>query len=101
VISEAITLCGGRNIFADLAPLAPQISAEAVVAANPEIIIAAEPDARESGALDMWKRFSTLTAVERKQLVTLDANRINRHGPRLADEVAALCAAIDGARRHQ
>ncbi len=99
VISEAITLCGGRNIFADLSPLAPQISTEAVLAANPEIIITAEPDGRASGALDEWKRFTTLTAVERKQLVTLDANRINRHGPRLADEVAALCLAIDGARR--
>jgi iron complex transport system substrate-binding protein len=101
VISEAIALCGGRNVFANLTPLAPQISTEAVLAANPEIIITAEPDARASGALDAWKRFTTMTAVERKQLVTLDANRINRHGPRLADEVAALCLAIDGARRRR
>lgn len=99
VISEAIVLCGGRNVFADLAPLAPQVSVEAVLAARPEIIITAEPDARPSGALDTWKRFPTLPAVERKQLVTLDADRINRHGPRLADEIAALCAAIDSARR--
>jgi len=99
LVSEAIVLCGGRNVFADLAPLAPQISVEAVVTANPELIVTAEPNAQPSGALDSWKRFSTLSAVERKQIVTLDANRINRHGPRLADEVGQLCEAIDRARR--
>jgi len=30
--------------------------------------------------------------------LTLDADRINRHGPRLADEIAALCAAIERTR---
>ncbi len=36
----------------------------------------------------MWQRFPTLAATRRQQFVTLDADRINRHGPRLADEIA-------------
>lgn len=98
VISEAIELCGGRNVFADLAPLVPQVSTEAVLSADPELILTAEPGRRATDALDGWLRFPSLTAVRRGQLRTLDADRMNRHGPRLADEVQVLCEVIDGAR---
>ena len=98
VVSEAIALCGGRNVFAQLTPIAPHVSAEAVLAADPEIIITAEPGGRPSGALAQWQRFKGLTAVRRGQLVTLDADRINRHVPRIVDEISVLCAAIDRAR---
>jgi len=98
VLSEAIRLCGGRNVFEQLAPIAPQVSKEAVVAARPEIIVTAEPDAQPSDALEMWRRFPQIPAVARNQLVTLDANRINRHTPRMVDELALLCARIDAAR---
>jgi iron complex transport system substrate-binding protein len=98
LVSEAIALCGGRNVFADLAPIAPRVSTEAVLAADPEVIVTAEPGARPSGALASWSRFERLTAVRRQHLVTLDADRINRHSPRMVDEIAVLCDAIDRAR---
>jgi len=98
LVSEGIGLCGGRNVFADLAPIAPRVSTEAVLAADPEVIVTAEPGARPSGALESWKRFERVTAVRRNLLVTLDADRINRNGPRIVDELAVLCEAIDRAR---
>ena len=98
VLSEGIRLCGGRNVFEALTPIAPQISIEAVVAAQPEIIVTAEADGRPSGALDGWRRFPQIPAVAHDQLVTLDANRINRHTPRMAGELAVLCERIDAAR---
>lgn len=98
VLSEAIRICGGRNVFEDLTPIAPQVSVEAVVAAQPGIIVTAEPDARPSGALESWRRFPQIPAVAHDQLVTLDANRINRHTPRMVEELALLCARIDAAR---
>jgi iron complex transport system substrate-binding protein len=98
VVSEAIALCGGRNVFAELAPIAPRVSTEAVLAADPEVIVTAEPGAQPSGALAVWRRFGRITAVRRDLLVTLDADRINRHGPRIVDEIAVLCEAIDRAR---
>lgn len=98
VIGEAIELCGGRNVFADLAPIAPQVSIEAVLAADPQLIVTAEAGGRASGELALWQRFPTLSATRRQQFVTLDADRINRHGPRLADEIAVLCAAIERTR---
>jgi iron complex transport system substrate-binding protein len=99
VISEAIALCGGRNVFAELAPIAPTVSTEAVLAADPQAIITAEASGRPGEALAMWQRFPTLAATRGGHLYTLDADRINRNGPRLADEVAALCGAIDRTRR--
>lgn len=98
VVSEAIALCGGRNVFADLAPIAPRVSTEAVLAADPEVIVTAEPGGRPSAALEPWKRFERIAAVRHDRLVTLDADRINRHGPRIVDEIAVMCEAIDRAR---
>ena len=98
VVGEAIRLCGGRNVFEDLAPLAPQVSAEAVIAADPQVIVTAEPGAQPSAALDAWRRHPTLRAVQAGRLVTLDADRINRHGLRRAGEIALLCEHLDRAR---
>jgi iron complex transport system substrate-binding protein len=98
VVSEAIALCAGRNVFADLTPIAPRVSTEAVLATDPEVIITAEPGARPSEALSTWKRFERMSAVRNHHLVTLDADRINRNGPRIVDEIAVMCDAIDRAR---
>ena len=99
VVSEAIQLCGGRNVFESLAPIAPQVSAEAVIAADPQLIAGAEPDAKPSGALDDWRRFTGISAVRLNQFATLDANKINRHAPRMAEEIGVLCERIDAARQ--
>jgi iron complex transport system substrate-binding protein len=98
VVSEAIRLCGGRNVFEALTPIAPQVSAEAVIAADPQLIVTAEPDGKAGGALDGWRRFDGVSAVKLGQLVTLDANKINRHAPRMADEIGVLCERIEAAR---
>jgi iron complex transport system substrate-binding protein len=99
VLTEAIHVCGGRNVFGTLAPIAPQVGTEAVIAAAPQLIATAEADAKPSGALDMWRRFAALPAVRNDLLVTLDGNKINRHSPRMLDEVAVLCEHIERARR--
>jgi iron complex transport system substrate-binding protein len=99
VINEAIRLCGGRNIFESLTAIAPQVSVESVVAADPQVIVTAEPDARPSDALNLWRRFDAVSAVRNHRLVTLDANKINRDGPRIVDEIAVLCERIDAARQ--
>ncbi len=99
VLSEAIRVCGGHNVFAALAPIAPQVSIESVLAADPQLIAAAEPGARPDGALERWRRFETLSAVRAGALVTLDADRLHRQSPRMVEEIAVLCQRIDEARR--
>jgi iron complex transport system substrate-binding protein len=99
VLSEGLRACGARNVFESLTPIAPQVSVEAVLAADPQVIVTAEPGGIDRGALDMWKRFAGQRAVAGGHLVTIDADRINRHTPRLAGELAVLCERIDAVRR--
>ncbi len=98
VLSEALRVCGARNVFESMTPIAPQVSVEAVLAADPQMIVTAEPGGIDRGALQMWTRFAGQRAVAGGQLVTIDADRINRHTPRLADELARLCERIDAVR---
>jgi iron complex transport system substrate-binding protein len=94
LISEAITLCGGRNVFADLDVPAPVVSAEAVIAARPDVIIAGADDARPPAWLARWNQWPSIPAVAAQRLVTVDANLLHRSGPRFVDGVAQLCAAL-------
>ncbi len=98
VVSEALTLCGGTNIFADLTPLAPHVSDEAVLLANPEVLMSAELGGTPNGTLDRWNRWPTLAAVQHHTRITLTAEHINRHGPRILDGVEEMCRALDAAR---
>ena len=99
VLSEGLRVCGARNVFESLAPIAPQVSMEAVLATDPDMIVTAEPGGIDRGALSVWKAFAEQRAVTAGHLVTIDADRINRHTPRLADELAVLCERIDEVRR--
>ena len=46
-VSDAIDLCGGRNIFAGATVMAPMVNIESVIAADPEAIMTARPDRRQ------------------------------------------------------
>jgi len=98
IISAAIELCGGRNIFASLALPAPQVSVEAVLAAAPDAIIAGGDGPVPPTWLDAWLAWKTLPAVERGNLYAIDANLLHRAGPRFVDGMERLCAVLDEAR---
>jgi len=98
VISDVIRLCGGRNIFADLAALAPAVDEEAVLIADPEAIVVSGSDGREAGRFDAWRRHAPLTAVRRGNLFWLPPDAILRHTPRILDGAERLCADLAAAR---
>jgi iron complex transport system substrate-binding protein len=98
VVSEALRLCGAHNVFEDLAPLVPTVSPEAVLAADPQIILTGEAGGADRGALDFWKRYPFIAAVAHGQLVTLDSDRIDRPTPRMLQEVQRLCEKVEAAR---
>lgn len=90
-ISDALTLCGARNVFADLRALSPAVSLEAVLQRAPGLIVSGTdaPDMRRQ-----WQRYASLPAVENQAFVRLDADRLHRLTPRLIEGVAGLCAAV-------
>jgi len=98
LITQAISVCGGRNVFGALAAPAPSIDVEAVVAARPQVIIAGTDHAVPPAWLQAWKRWPEVPAVRVANLFTVDAMLLHRPGPRFIDGVAQLCVALDGAR---
>ncbi len=98
VISDVIRLCGGDNVFDDLKPLAPTITAEAVIAANPEVIVASGMGESRPEWLDDWRRWTGVAAVKRDNLFFVPPDLIQRHTPRLVDGAERLCAHLETAR---
>lgn len=97
-ISEAITLCGGINVFARLPTLAAPVSDEAVLAAQPQLVVHGPADTAAVAAY--WSRFAKAARVQ-PQRVAIDPDLIARSGPRLTEGVQQLCEALDGARKNQ
>jgi len=91
LINDVIALCGGRNIFAELDALTPTVSVEAVLAADPEVIIASGMGAERPEWLDEWKRWSQLRAVRNGRLFVIDPNIIQRATPRLLLGAERMC----------
>ncbi len=98
LISDAVRLCGGRNVFAGLAPLTPEVTTEAVLAADPEAIVGAGVEAGEGGNLDAWKQWPRMRAVARGNLFLIDSDLISRNTPRILDGAEALCEQLDTVR---
>lgn len=100
-IGQAIGLCGGQNIFADVPGLTPVVSVEAVVTAAPEAIVASDftrgPGSPTTGSpLDRWRSWTTVPAVVRHRLFVIDPDLMSVPGPRLLAGITQLCAALNG-----
>ena len=98
IISSVIRLCGGENVFGNLETIASVVTVEAVVAANPEAIIASGMDEARPEWLDDWKRWPAVTAVARSNLFFVPPELIQRHTPRLLDGAEQLCKHLETAR---
>lgn len=98
LISDVLRLCGGRNIFADLPALAPTVGMEAVLAADPEAIVASGMDSRRPPWLDDWQRWPKLAAVRQGNLFFIPSDIINRHAPRILDGAERLCGDLERVR---
>ena len=94
--SAALRLCGAENIFGKLPQLAPTVSIEAVLQADPDAILASKEEKKDPFAF--WHRFPSLKAVMRGNLLTVDGELLNRPGPRILDGAEALCKQLDAIR---
>jgi iron complex transport system substrate-binding protein len=98
LIDDVIRLCGGRNVFADLPDLAPQVGIEAVLRRNPQVIIVAAGRDEAGAQLASWRRWRRLAAVGNGQLYAIDRDLLVRHTPRILDGAEQLCRILDQAR---
>ena len=99
MISDVITLCGGRNVFATLPQLAPQIGTEAVLGAAPEVIVASGMGEARPEWLDRWRDWRGLPAAEAGNLYFVPPDLIQRPTPRILDGAEIVCESLDDARK--
>lgn len=79
-INEVIALCGGRNIFAELKGTVASVDREAVLVANPDLIIVTQKK-----MVKEWPGRKT---------VYLNPDLIDRAGPRIMNGVEKMCLII-------
>jgi len=99
IMSEIIDLCGGVNAFGALNELAPQVSVEAVIAANPEVIIST--GASDAPAFVQWRRWPQVRAVSSNNLYVLSPDNLARSTTRVASGGREVCRTLQTARERQ
>jgi iron complex transport system substrate-binding protein len=98
IISDAIRLCGGRNVFEELDVLAPQVSIESVIQRGPEVIFYAGSEDQAEKVFKDWRRWPQMEAVRKNHLHIVDPDLMNRPTPRMLQGIQQLCDALDAAR---
>ncbi len=98
LISRGLALCGGRNIFADEPGLAFQVSREAVILANPDVLLAPDGPGAEN-PLQAWQEWPGLAAVRNQAMYLLPADKISRATPRFLDALEQTCKLFADLRR--
>lgn len=89
IISDALQVCGARNVFGDLSLPAPQVSIEAVLQRDPEVILASG-----QAQLDAWKAWPQVAAVKRGNLLLVTDKGLERPSGQMIDATAKLCKLI-------
>ena len=95
VVGEALAVCGAENIFGKLVLPAPEVSAEAVLAARPDAVLVAGEDSLTAARAD-WKArqlFSATTIDER--VVSVDGAQLHRPTLGTFEAVRSMCETID------
>lgn len=96
LMSDALELCGARNVFADLPEAGPVIDTESVIARDPDIIVAAAPAGEGASWVADWKQLKSLSAVRNGRVVNFEDQALSRLGPSVIDATEALCRTLAG-----
>ncbi|WP_313059958.1 cobalamin-binding protein [Pseudomonas rhodesiae] len=85
IISDALTVCGARNVFDDLKLPAPQVSIESVLQRNPELILVSD-----QAQMDAWKAWPTMADRVRQ----VPDKGLERPSGQMLEAVGRLCRVI-------
>lgn len=97
-ISQALEICGAKNIFADLPILAAEVNLESIIKRNPDAILLGGEKAFQNQWQKNWQAFSILKAVQENQIYLLNADQFQRPTARLINGIESLCQVVDKVR---
>src|SRR6266704_3575448 len=96
LMSDALGLCGGRNVFAAAKTLTPVVSREQVLDARPEAIVTG---GFGSEALQAWSGLEPVPAVRNRRIYAIDPDVLYGQGPHVLEGVRVLCDRLERARK--
>jgi iron complex transport system substrate-binding protein len=95
LIGSLFSMVGLENIAGEAGTVSVQLTAEAIVDADPDVIFLTNAaygmDAQQVAARDGW---ADVTAVSEGRIVALDTDMASRWGPRIVDLMATVVDAI-------
>ena len=96
-IHDVILLCGGKNIFSHLKGTAPIVDLEAVLIANPDLIIGTD---NQQHWQKQWEKCPKMHAVKNHHLYSMNPDKIERASLRLLEGALEICNAMDNVRTY-
>jgi iron complex transport system substrate-binding protein len=94
-IADLIDIAGGANIAAKATSAYPQLSAEEILRADPEIIVLAGADyAAKPAQVKARAGWSAISAVKNDRIGVIAPNLINRPGPRVGEAADAYARIV-------
>lgn len=95
-IGQLIELAGGTNIFSDVEESWPQISHEALLERNPEVLMSSDSHGEKFTVEQVKSRtgWGELTAVKSERIYLFDGDTVSRPGPRIVDALELMAAAL-------
>ncbi|WP_246009142.1 cobalamin-binding protein [Vreelandella nanhaiensis] len=101
LIGQVMQLCGGVNVVGEQSRLVPRLDDEAVLAANPEAIVAGGMGEENRHWLTHWEQYPHLSAVANNHLFFVPPSLIQRPTPRLVEGTRILCEQLDSVRQQR
>ena len=95
-IHHLIEVAGGTNVAAGARTAYPRLDMEEVLKEDPEIILfpVGSSEGVPAREQEVWRRWTTLSAVKHDRLHRVSADLLNRPGPRIVQGVETLAAII-------
>ena len=98
LVSDVIELCGGINVFGESIPLVPYVNIEAIMAADPQVIIASGSTMNNEQWRDSWKDWQGISAVTNGDIYLIPPDLMQRHSSRILDGAEYMCDFLQRAR---
>ena len=98
LVSDVIELCGGVNVFGEAIPLVPYVNIEAIMAADPEVIIASGSSDSNEQWRDSWKDWQGISAVTSGNIYLIPPDLMQRHSSRILEGAEYMCEFLQRAR---
>ncbi|GLS27317.1 cobalamin-binding protein [Marinibactrum halimedae] len=98
LISSVIELCGGLNVFHDAPMVAPQVTIESVVSAEPQVILGGKKAHEPPPWMTMWRSWTSIPAVSKHHIYGVNPDWLHRHTSRILLGADEVCQFIHQAR---